>query len=100
MTLSAQSDRSKFQASLPPPPTFLLPHRPKHPYYNQLAGLTGHTLPSSPPEDEQLATCPDDRLLMTTGWPWEGKIELNDGVTMRYRPETELVLKGVTLTIK
>ncbi|CAM9754010.1 unnamed protein product, partial [Sphacelaria rigidula] len=74
--------------------------RPKHPYYNQLAGLTGHTLPSSPPEDEQLATCPDDRLLMTTGWPWEGKIELIDEVTMRYRPDTELVLKGVTLTIK
>lgn len=74
--------------------------RPRHPYYNQLAGLTGQALPPTPREDEQLTSCPDDRLLLTTGWPWEGRIELRDEVTMRYRPDTDLVLKGVTLTIK
>eukprot|EP00904_Undaria_pinnatifida_P009922 jgi/Undpi1/605/HiC_scaffold_10.g04069.m1 len=74
--------------------------RPRHPYYHQLAGVTGATLPASPGEDTQLATCPDDRLLLTTGWPWEGRIEFREGVTMRYRPETDLVLKGVTLTIR
>lgn len=74
--------------------------RPRHPYYHQLAGLTGAALPVSPREDTQLATCPDDRLLLTTGWPWEGRIEFRDGVTMRYRADIDLVLKGVTLTIR
>ena len=53
-----------------------------------------------PNEDKQLTSCPDDRQLLTTGWPWEGRIEFRDGVTMRYRPDTELVLKGVSLAIR
>lgn len=76
------------------------PKRPRHPYYHQLSGLTGDNLPAIPEEDSRLTTCPDDRQLLTTGWPWEGRIELRDSVTMRYRPDTDLVLKGVTLTIR
>eukprot|EP00752_Nemacystus_decipiens_P001289 g1282.t1 len=74
--------------------------RPRHPYYHQLSGLTGENLPAVPSEDKQLTSCPDDRQLLTTGWPWEGRIEFRDGVTMRYRPDTELVLKGVSLAIR
>ncbi|CAM9789450.1 unnamed protein product [Ectocarpus sp. 4 AP-2014] len=73
--------------------------RPRHPYYQQLSGLTGESLPVIP-EESLLTNCPDDRQLLRSGWPWEGRIELRDDVTMRYRPETDLVLKGVTLTIR
>ncbi|CAB1113175.1 ABC [Ectocarpus sp. CCAP 1310/34] len=73
--------------------------RPRHPYYHQLSGLTGESLPVIP-EESLLTNCPDDRQLLRSGWPWEGRIELRDDVTMRYRPDTDLVLKGVTLTIR
>jgi len=40
-----------------------------------------------------------DADLLKSGWPWEGKLCLNN-VRMRYRSDFEPVLKGVDLVIK
>ncbi|CAN0272779.1 unnamed protein product [Discosporangium mesarthrocarpum] len=65
-----------------------------------LVGGTDDTLVGRNVISQAYLTCPDDSILLHTGWPWEGQIEFKDGVTMRYRPDTELVLKGVSLTIR
>ncbi|CAM9938346.1 unnamed protein product [Choristocarpus tenellus] len=72
--------------------------RPRHPYFSQLANLTGMALPG--PEVVKQDRLANDNMLLHTGWPWEGRIEFKGGVTMRYRPDTDLVLKGVTLNIR
>jgi len=69
--------------------------RPAH-IQSELAILpdqTGHVQPS---HSVPLAT---DKALLKSGWPWQGQITFNN-VKMRYRPDTELVLKGVSLTIR
>ncbi|KAG5182090.1 hypothetical protein JKP88DRAFT_349004 [Tribonema minus] len=68
---------------------------------HQITGVEGVDASKVVPCTTPLATTdqgPDDSLLLKTGWPWEGGLEFK-GVTMRYREDTDLVLKGVDLTI-
>ncbi|CAM9715367.1 unnamed protein product, partial [Chrysoparadoxa australica] len=53
-----------------------------------------------PQDDSDVVTCPDDKILLQTGsWPWEGRLEVQH-LSMRYRADTDLVLKNVNLMIR
>jgi ATP-binding cassette subfamily C (CFTR/MRP) protein 1 len=59
---------------------------------DELSGTAGSTVADH-------TECPDDDMLLQTGWPWEGAIEFR-GVNMRYRSDVGLALKDVDLAIR
>jgi len=50
-------------------------------------------------DDNTASSILSDKALIESGWPWQGQVTFQN-VRMRYRQETELVLKGVNLVIK
>lgn len=63
-------------------------------------GLTATTTTTTSTNSSTAPTASlSDADLLKSGWPWEGKLCLNN-VRMRYRSDFEPVLKGVDLVIK